>query len=160
MGPLRVPRVPILGPTRGIFSKLIGPGPLRSGGHSPTSFSTGEFLAAQRTLGSDVTCYSIKSLLKGVNIQKILCISTLFWTLFLDFGFFCQNSNKRKFYLWIWRRLEAKVPMPVKLMRLAVVCGNGLRSRSSWRDCLASSWLDRGTQPPGTSVHPKAWIDT
>ena len=41
--PLRVPRVPILGPTRGIFSKLNGPGPLRSGGHSHTSFSTGEF---------------------------------------------------------------------------------------------------------------------
>ena len=52
--PLRIPRVPILGPTRGIFSKLNGPGPLRSGGHSHTSFSTGEFLAAQRTLGSDV----------------------------------------------------------------------------------------------------------
>ena len=58
--PLRVPRVPILGPTRGIFfSKLNGPGPLRSGGHSHTSFSTGEFLAAQRTLGSDVVYSSI-----------------------------------------------------------------------------------------------------
>ena len=36
-------RVPILGPTRGIFSKLNGPGPLRSGGYSHTSFRTGEF---------------------------------------------------------------------------------------------------------------------
>ena len=53
--PLRVPRVPILGPARGIFSKLNRPGPLRSGGHSHTSFSIGEFRAAQMTLGSDVT---------------------------------------------------------------------------------------------------------
>ena len=52
--PLRVPRVPILGPARGFFSKLNGPGPLGSGGHSHTSFSTGEFRTAQRTLGSDV----------------------------------------------------------------------------------------------------------
>ena len=53
--PPGVPRVPILGPARGIFSKLNGPGPLGSGGHSHTSFSTGEFRAAQRTLHSDVT---------------------------------------------------------------------------------------------------------
>ena len=55
--PLGVPRVPISGPNRGIFSKLIGPGPLGSGGHSHTSFSTGDIRAAQRTLGSDVTRY-------------------------------------------------------------------------------------------------------
>ena len=36
-----VPRVPISGPHRGIFSKLDGPGPLGSGDHSHTSFSTG-----------------------------------------------------------------------------------------------------------------------
>ena len=41
--PLRVPRVSILGPARGIFSKLIAPGSLRSVGHSHASFSTGEF---------------------------------------------------------------------------------------------------------------------
>ena len=52
--PLGVPRVPILGPAREMFSKLDGPGPLGSGDHSHTSFSTGEFRAAQRTLGSDV----------------------------------------------------------------------------------------------------------
>ena len=52
--PLGVPRVPILGPARGIFSKLNGPGPLGSVGHSHTSFRTGEFRVAQRTLGSDV----------------------------------------------------------------------------------------------------------
>ena len=43
MGPPAVPRVPISGPHHGIFSKLNGPGPLGSGGHSHTSFSTGEF---------------------------------------------------------------------------------------------------------------------
>ena len=41
--PPGVPRVPILGPHRGIFSKLNGPGPPGSGGHSHTSFSAGEF---------------------------------------------------------------------------------------------------------------------
>ena len=43
LDPLGVPRVPISGPHRGIFSKLDGPGPLGPGGHSHTSFSTGEF---------------------------------------------------------------------------------------------------------------------
>ena len=43
MGPPEVPRVPISGPHCGIFSKLHGPGLLASGGHSQTSFSTGEF---------------------------------------------------------------------------------------------------------------------
>ena len=41
--PPGVPRVPISGPHRGIFSKLDGPGPLGSGGHFHTSFSTGRF---------------------------------------------------------------------------------------------------------------------
>ena len=43
-GPPGVPRVPILGPHHGFFSKLDGPGPLGSGGHSHTSFSTRRFL--------------------------------------------------------------------------------------------------------------------
>ena len=54
MGPLGVPWGPILGPARGIFSKLNGPCPLGSVGQSHTSSCTGEFRAAQRTLGSDV----------------------------------------------------------------------------------------------------------
>ena len=49
-----MPKVLILGPARGIFSKLNGPCPLGSVDQSHTSFSTGEFRAAQRTLGSDV----------------------------------------------------------------------------------------------------------
>ena len=53
--PPGVPRVPISGPNRGIFSKLNGPGPLGSGGHSHTSFSNGRFQVAQRTLQYDVT---------------------------------------------------------------------------------------------------------
>ena len=55
MGPPGVPRVPISGPNRGIFSKLIGLGPVGSGGHSHTSFSNGRFWVAQRTLQYDVT---------------------------------------------------------------------------------------------------------
>ena len=41
--PPGVPRVPILGPHRGIFSKLNGPGPVGFVSHSHTSFNTGEF---------------------------------------------------------------------------------------------------------------------
>ena len=52
--PPGVPRVPISGPNRGIFSKLNGPGPLGSRGHSHTSFSNGRFRVAQRTLQYDV----------------------------------------------------------------------------------------------------------
>ena len=48
-GPVGVPRVPISGPHRGFFSKLVGPGPLGSGGHSHTSFSTGRFHAKTYT---------------------------------------------------------------------------------------------------------------
>ena len=55
--PPGVPRVPISGPNHGIFSKLIGPGPLGSGGHSHTSFSNGRFRVAQRTLQYDVIEY-------------------------------------------------------------------------------------------------------
>ena len=52
--PPGVPRVPILGPNRGMFSKLNWPGPLGSGGHSHTIFSNGRFLGAQRSFGGDV----------------------------------------------------------------------------------------------------------
>ena len=53
--PPGVPGVTISGPNRGIFSKLNGPGPLGSEGHSHTSFSHGRFRVAQRTLQYDVT---------------------------------------------------------------------------------------------------------
>ena len=49
-----VPRVPISGPNRGIFSKLIGPGPLGSGGHSHTSFSNGRFRDTYTSFHIDV----------------------------------------------------------------------------------------------------------
>ena len=52
--PLRVPRVPISDPNRGIFSKLIGPGSLGSGGHSHTSFSNGRFQALETSFHIDV----------------------------------------------------------------------------------------------------------
>ena len=54
MGPLGVPRVPISGPNRGIFSKLIGPGPLGSGGHSHNRFSNGRFQALETSFHIDV----------------------------------------------------------------------------------------------------------
>ena len=56
MGPPGVPKVPILGPNRGMFSKLNWPGPLGSGGHSHTIFSNGRFQGAQRSFGGDVQC--------------------------------------------------------------------------------------------------------
>ena len=61
MGPPGVPRVPILGPNRGMFSKLNWPGPLGSGGHSHTIFSNGRFQGAQRSFGGDVLCSHLKS---------------------------------------------------------------------------------------------------
>ena len=47
-------RVPILGPNRGMFSKLNEPSPLGSGGHSYTSFSIGRFYAQWNSFGGDV----------------------------------------------------------------------------------------------------------
>ena len=52
--PLGVPRVLIGGPNCGIISKLIGPGPLGSGGHSHTSFSNGRFPALETSFHIDV----------------------------------------------------------------------------------------------------------
>ena len=60
--PPGVPRVPILGPNRGMFSKLNWPGPLGSGGHSHTIFSNGRFLGAQRSFGGDVQKEMVKKL--------------------------------------------------------------------------------------------------
>ena len=52
--PPGVPRVPILGPNRGMFSKLNEPGPLGPGGHSHTILGDGRFQGAQRSFGCDV----------------------------------------------------------------------------------------------------------
>ena len=52
--PPGVPRVPISGPNRGMFSKLNEPGPLGPGGHSHTIFGDGRFQGAQRSFGCDV----------------------------------------------------------------------------------------------------------
>ena len=45
---------PIVGPNRGMFSKLNVPSPLGSGGHSYTSFSIGRFYAPWNSFGGDV----------------------------------------------------------------------------------------------------------
>ena len=63
MGPPGVPKVPILGPNRGMFSKLNWPGPLGSGGHSHTIFSNGRFQGAQRSFGGDVQWYCMLTFL-------------------------------------------------------------------------------------------------
>ena len=52
-----VPRSPILDPNRGIFSKLIGPGPLGSGSHFHTSFSNGRLCALETSFHIDVEAY-------------------------------------------------------------------------------------------------------
>ena len=56
--PPGVPRVPILGPNCGMFSKLNKPGPLGPGGHSYTFFCNGRFQGAQRSFGCDVNIRS------------------------------------------------------------------------------------------------------
>ena len=57
--PPGVLRVPILGPNRGMFSKLNGPSPLGSGGHSYTSFSIGRFYAQWNSFGGDVASFKV-----------------------------------------------------------------------------------------------------
>ena len=47
-------RVPILGPNHGMCSKLNGPGPLRSGGYSSTSFTIGRIHAQWNSFVGDV----------------------------------------------------------------------------------------------------------
>ena len=54
MGQSGVLRVPNSGPNRGMFSKLNGPSPIGSGGHSYTSFSIGRFYAQWNSFGGDV----------------------------------------------------------------------------------------------------------
>ena len=54
MGLPGVPRVPISGPNRGMFSKLNDPGPLGPGGLSHTIFGNGRFQGSQRSFGCDV----------------------------------------------------------------------------------------------------------
>ena len=75
-----VPRVPILGPNRGIFSKLDGPGPLGSGGHSHTSFSNGRFRALETSFHIDVQT------IKNVSIYTFL--------LFLLRGYAKKNETR------------------------------------------------------------------
>ena len=67
MGLPGVPRVPISGPNRGMFSKLNDPGPLGPGGLSHTIFGNGRFQGSQRSFGCDV--------IDSTQIfRKILCL--------------------------------------------------------------------------------------
>ena len=57
MGPPGVPRVPILGSNRGMFSKLNAPSPSDPGGHTHTIFGNGRFQGAQRSFSCDVKLF-------------------------------------------------------------------------------------------------------
>ena len=96
--PLGVPRVPILGPAREMFSKLDGPGPLGSGDHSHTSFSTGEFRAAQRTLGSDVRYNHIDINCVVRSVSKPACF---------DVASICFLSADDKL-IGVWARIQRR----------------------------------------------------
>ena len=69
--PLGVPRVPILGPARGMFSKLNGPGPLGSGGHSHTSFSNGRFRSLENSFHIDVDKLTIILLIDVIPFKHL-----------------------------------------------------------------------------------------
>ena len=80
--PPGVPRVPIFGPNRGMFSKLNWPGPLGSGGHSHAIFSNGRFRGAQRSFGGDV---QRKCILKYRKVEHLAFLFRLFRIFKLDF---------------------------------------------------------------------------
>ena len=69
MGPPGVLLGPILGPDRGIFSKLDGPGPLRSKGYPHTSFNYGKFSDTYQSFHIGVT--KIRKRSAGILIPMI-----------------------------------------------------------------------------------------
>ena len=69
--PPGVLRVPILGPNRGMFSKLNGPSPPGSGGQSYTKFSIGRFCAQWNSFGGDVIQF-LKPQVFDVKTQIVL----------------------------------------------------------------------------------------
>ena len=84
--PPGVPRVPILGPNRGIFSKFNWPGPLGSGGHSHTIFSNGRFQGTQWSFGGDVICdlYAISHKMNDLREAKLSLASCRNYNFFLS----------------------------------------------------------------------------
>ena len=76
MGPPGVPRVPILGPVHGMFSKLNLLGPIGSRGHSHTIFSNGRFQKRQSSFHIDVQQQAIKwkTILDFVLLNSVDCI--------------------------------------------------------------------------------------
>ena len=99
--PPGVLRVPILGPNRGMFSKLNGPSPLGSGGHSYTSFSIGRFYAQWNSFGGDVFVQSLKNefetydfLLKARFYQKIIRLKIVLAT-FLAKTVFRRTASQK-----------------------------------------------------------------
>ena len=63
---------PILGPNRGMFSKLNGPGPLGSKGYPHTSFNSGKFPDTYKSFHIGVQRGCILSAKKHLEITKLL----------------------------------------------------------------------------------------
>ena len=79
MGLPGVPRVPISGPNRGMFSKLNDPGPLGPGGLSYTIFGNGRFQGSQRSFGCDVTgCQSHRRRLTSLLLTTLRTVKKKF----------------------------------------------------------------------------------
>ena len=89
MGPPGVLQVPILGPNRGMFSKLNGPSHLESGGHSYTSFSIGRFHAQWNSF-----CIDEKCLLREVCSCEGVWVSTLWIAVVTGAGLVLHVHNQ------------------------------------------------------------------
>ena len=90
---LGVLRGPISGQNRGMFSKLNGPSPLGSGGHSYSSFSIGRFYAQWNSFGGDVPWDSVNL----VEQTTELCYHALLQSVF-QLNLHCLLHNRdRKF---------------------------------------------------------------
>ena len=91
MGPPGVPRVPILGPVHGMFSKLNLLGPIGSRGHSHTIFSNGRFQKRQSSFHIDVATTSNQM----KNNTGFCSAQFCGLYLFLPCGFCNTKSNRR-----------------------------------------------------------------
>ena len=89
--PPGVPRVPISGPNRGIFSKLIGLGPLGSGGHSYTSYSNGRFRDTYTSVNIDVQAF-LKSMIRRHDFFLCLRFKNCVFML-LKFPFYSKEGS-------------------------------------------------------------------
>ena len=78
--------VPISGPAHGMFSKLNGPSPLGSRGHSHTSFRNGRFHERQSSFHIDVKCQEKSEKNRASKSAKKYWPDCLFSLEILDFS--------------------------------------------------------------------------